>query len=137
MSYSSLRTAAVWITFPQGAVFQGLAAPAGERGPSLHRSPMGSPAPPCIQPLQRRFLLHELWVDLCILMDLHGLQEHSCFTMVCSMSYRGISAPMAEARPLPLFPLIFVPAWLFSHVLTLLFFSHNYNYTPLFVLISY
>lgn len=44
-------------------------------------------------------LLHRLQVDLCILVILHGLQGHSCLTMVFTMGYRRISAPVPGAPP--------------------------------------
>ena len=108
-------------------------------GSSLHRS-----AGPCQEPAAAQTshgvtassqastcssvgLLCGLQVDLCIHgSSIHGLQGHSCFTMVCTMGCRGIPAPAPGAPPVPPSALTLVSAELFlSHILILLFSAHN------------
>lgn len=66
-------------------------------------------------------------------MLLHGLQENSFFTMVCTIDHKGISALVPAAPPLSPSQLTLVSAEIFTlHVLTLLCSSCNYNHTIFF-----
>ena len=57
--------------------------------PGVHRLLSGIPLLQC-------GLLQELQVDLCTHMNLHGLQGHSCFTMLCTTGCRGTSPQCLE-----------------------------------------
>lgn len=84
-------------------------------------------------------LLYELQVDLCTPMVLHGLQGHSCFTMVCIMGCRRIAALAPGApRPPPPSALTLVSVEFFlSRILTPLFSGHNYICAITFFLLKY
>lgn len=49
----------------------------------------------------RMGLLHSQQVNICSYMALKGLHRHNCPTMVCTLGYRGISAPVYGEPPPP------------------------------------
>lgn len=123
-----------WFTFPWDAVFLAQPAPGWvpHRVTSAHRKfvLVWVLVSTVLHVLDRTVLqqIHcLLWESNCSGMGLlHGLRSHSCFTIVFTTGFRGISPPVPWALLLLPSTLTLVPAELFfSYIYNLLFSDHN------------